>query len=139
MPTKTFPGRYESLEKIASFIRQEAESIGFSHADVFAIETAVDEAVSNIIEHAYQGEDKGEIVCTCIAESEHIIIILEDTGLPFNPKDVPAPNLKAPLKSRKDHGLGIFMMQQWMDEVRFDFNPQHNRLTLVKYKEKIKQ
>jgi hypothetical protein len=26
-----------------------------------------------------------------------------------------------------------------MDEVRYDFNPQHNRLTLVKYKEKIKQ
>jgi serine/threonine-protein kinase RsbW len=136
MPTQTYPGRYESLEKIAIFVRHEAESIGLTHAEVFAVETAVNEAVSNIIEHAYQGEGKGDITCTCITDPESISIILEDFGHPFDPSLVPPPDLNAPLKSRKDHGLGIFMMQKWMDEVHFEFCKDCNRLVMVKRKEK---
>ncbi|MBA3073725.1 MAG: ATP-binding protein, partial [Anaerolineae bacterium] len=64
MPTKTFPGVYASLTEIADFVKDSAKVIGFNPADLFSLETAVDEAVSNIIEHAYEGEGKGEIVCT---------------------------------------------------------------------------
>ena len=132
MPTQKFPGRYESLEKIASFIRAEAETTSLSHSDVFAVETAVDEAVSNIIEHAYQGEDKGEIVCICLSDPNSITITLEDTGAPFNPDSIPIPNLNVPLMDRTEHGLGIYMMRKWMDEVRYEFNQGINRVTMVK-------
>ena len=136
MPTQVFAGRYESLAKIASFVRVEAESIGFTHGDVFAVETAVDEAVSNIIEHAYNGEDCGEITCTCLTDTDSIKIILEDCGKPFDPSAIPLPDLNVPLKNRKEHGLGYFMMQKWMDEIHFDFSQGRNRLTMVKRKEK---
>jgi serine/threonine-protein kinase RsbW len=136
MPTQTFPGEYESLEKIAHFIREESESIGLTHAEVFAVETAVDEAVSNIIEHAYLGENKGTITCTCLPATDHITIILEDFGQPFDPRTVPPPELDVPLKQRKINGLGMFMMQKWMDEVHFEFCHECNRLVMVKYKEK---
>ena len=136
MPTKIFPGRFESLEGIASFVRGEAESIGMPHADVFAVETAVDEAVSNIIEHAYNGIEDGMIECTCITDADSITIILQDTGKPFDPKTVPSPNLKAPLSKRQEHGLGLYLMQKWMDEVRFEFCEECNRLVMVKRKAK---
>jgi serine/threonine-protein kinase RsbW len=136
MPTQIFPGEYASLEKIASFVRHEAESIGLAQVDVFAVETAVDEAVSNIIEHAYQGENKGTITCTCIADPDRLTIILEDFGTPFDPSVVPVPDIKKSLKQRKDHGLGIFMMHQWMDEIHFEFCEDCNRLVMVKLKEK---
>ncbi len=132
MPTQIFPGRYDSLEKIASFIRSEAESTHLSHSDVFAVETAVDEAVSNIIEHAYKGEDRGNIVCTCKTDLNSITITLEDNGTPFNPDSIPIPNLDAPLMDRSEHGLGIYMMRKWMDEVHFEFEKGINRVTLVK-------
>jgi len=61
MPTKTFPGVYASLSEIADFVKESSEEIGFNPADLFSLETAVDEAVSNIIEHAYEGEGKGLI------------------------------------------------------------------------------
>lgn len=138
MATHTFPGRYESLEKIACLIRAEAEKIGLSHSDVFAVETAVDEAVSNIIEHAYKGEDVGEITCTCSRAGDKLTIILEDHGEPFDPAKIPVPDINAPLKKRKDNGLGFFMMNQWMDEVRFEFSDGLNRLIMIKCKEKQK-
>jgi serine/threonine-protein kinase RsbW len=139
MPTHTYPGRYDSLEKIAVFIRSEAESLGLSHSDVFAVETAVDEAVSNIIEHAYQGEDVGDISCTCSRTCDRLTIVLEDHGEPFTPEKIPVPDLNAPLKKRKDNGLGFFMMNQWMDEVHFEFSQGLNRLIMVKCKEKPKE
>ena len=136
MPTQTFPGRYDSLEKIAAFVRHEAENIDLPYADLFAVEAAVDEAVSNIIEHSYKGEDKGKIACTCISDADSFTVILEDYGIPFNPNSVPLPDLNVPLKQRKDHGLGFFLMHQWMDEVHFEFCQNCNRLVMVKRKEK---
>ncbi|HBF40754.1 MAG TPA: ATP-binding protein [Anaerolineaceae bacterium] len=134
MPTMIFPGNYESLEKIAEFVTAEARASGLNRTQVFAVETAVDEACSNIIEHAYGGEGIGDIHCTTISEPERFTIVLEDHGRGFDPATVPDPDLSAPLRDRKSHGLGFYMMCQWMDEVRFDFHENRNRLTMVKLK-----
>jgi len=134
MKTRTFPGRYESLAEIAEFVTIEATNAGLSHQETFELETAVDEAVSNIIEHAYGGEGIGEIKCHCCAEDDGITIILEDYGQPFNPSCIPTPDIKAQLKNRKNHGLGYFLMCQLMDDIKFDFHHDHNRLTMFKRK-----
>ncbi|MBA4375209.1 MAG: hypothetical protein C0401_03430 [Anaerolinea sp.] len=134
MPTRTFPGVYANLAEIADFVRQSARDIGFNATDLFAIETAVDEAVSNIIDHAYGGEGKGNIVCTIEPGIDEIKIILEDYGQPFDPSCVPIPDLKVDIDDRLDHGLGYYMMCKLLDEVHFDFNNERNLLTMVKRK-----
>jgi serine/threonine-protein kinase RsbW len=135
MPTVGFPGTYSSLEKIAEFVKSEAKASGLNRSAVFAVETAVDEACSNIIEHAYGGEGIGDIHCTTLSEPNRFVVILEDHGQAFDPSKVPDPDINAPLRDRKSHGLGYYMMRQWMDEVKFDFHENKNRLTLVKLKE----
>lgn len=134
MPTKTFPGNYASLSEIADFVRDSAEEIGFNPTDLFSLETAVDEAVSNIIEHAYGGEGKGDIVCTVEPLIDAIKIILEDHGQSFDPSCVPIPDVTADLDERMDHGLGVYMMCQLLDDIHFDFLDGTNRLTLLKKK-----
>ncbi|PKO03142.1 MAG: hypothetical protein CVU43_04205 [Chloroflexi bacterium HGW-Chloroflexi-5] len=134
MPTKTFPGVYASLTEIADFVKDSAKVIGFNPADLFSLETAVDEAVSNIIEHAYEGEGKGEIVCTVEPQFDAITIILEDQGKSFDPSCVPIPDVTADLDDRLDHGLGVYMMCQLLDDIHFEFLDGTNRLTLLKKK-----
>jgi len=134
MPTKTFPGVYASLSEIADFVRDAAEDIGFNPADLFSLETAVDEAVSNIIEHAYEGEGKGDIACTVVPQFEALQIILEDHGQSFDPSCVPIPDITANLDERTDHGLGVYMMCQLLDDIHFEFLDGTNRLTLLKKK-----
>ena len=65
MTTTVFPGRYESLSAIRDFVVNVAKGAGFKDFDLYAVELAVDEACSNIIEHAYGGENKGDIELTC--------------------------------------------------------------------------
>lgn len=101
------------------------------------VETAVDEACSNIIEHAYGGEGIGDIEITYQINAKCLTIILRDFGKPFDPSKIPEPQLTAPLEKRKSHGLGLFFIRKMMDEVHFDFsNETGNVLTMVKRKEK---
>ena len=51
MPTKSFPGRYESLALVAECVRKTAEEAGLDSMAVYEVETAVDEACTNIIEN----------------------------------------------------------------------------------------
>lgn len=134
MPKFTFPGRYESLAQIASLIRQATQELGLSSLDSYTVEMAVDEACTNIIEHAYGGEGHGDIELEYQIESDALIIILRDHGKPFNPKKVRPPKRDAPLKRRRNHGLGLYFIYQWMDDVRFEFSEGTNTLTMVKRK-----
>ncbi len=133
MKTLTFPGSYSSLVKISEFVTHEAKQLDFSDFDLYKIETAVDEACSNIIEHAYGQENLGDIEISVIINPEKLTITLTDFGKPFDPKYVKEPNLSSNLSDRDNHGLGIYMMKQWMDVVEFDSENDRNVLTLIKF------
>lgn len=133
MTTAIFPGRYDQLEKIAEFVKQAAQEAGLSASELYAVETAVDEACSNIIEHAYGQENMGTIECTCTCNGNDLKIILIDHGKPFKPEKIKKPNLKSSLKNHQGHGLGMFFMRQYMDEVTFDFRDNANILTMIKH------
>ncbi len=119
------PGRFEYLAQIAGFVTQAARSAGLSEDDVFHVEMAVDEACSNIIEHAYR-QRGGEIVLTCrTPEPGRLEIVIHDDGESFDPAVIPPPVLGDPanLENLKTGGLGLYFMRKLMDEVRFECVP----------------
>ena len=130
--TRSFPGSYKSLARIGGFVRKIAQNVGFEDIAIYSIELAVDEACSNIIEHAYQGEGKGSIRCTCSASDNTLTVILRDRGQSFDPSNITQPNLSHDLNEREAHGLGLYFIRQWMDEVYFKTNGPENILTMVK-------
>jgi serine/threonine-protein kinase RsbW len=137
MKTITLLGRYENLVKISAFVRQSAQEAELEGFAIYSVESAVEEACVNIIEHAYGGEGRGDIECSCEVNDSGLVVCLRDHGKPFKPETVPEPNVHTSLKKRQSHGLGLFIMRKWMDEVKFDFSPvKGNLLTMVKYKER---
>jgi serine/threonine-protein kinase RsbW len=133
--TRTFPGRFDSLAAINQFVTGIAESAGFCPKAVYAVQVAVDEACSNIIEHAYGGQERGPIVCTCHVRDDKLIVVLGDFGCPFDPSSVPRPDLCADLNKRTAGGLGVFFIRQLMDQVYFESKPGYgNTLTLIKHR-----
>ncbi|HVP13740.1 MAG TPA: ATP-binding protein [Phycisphaerae bacterium] len=133
MRTTIFPAKFDQLEAIRKFAGQAARDMGMDDSDIYTVELAVDEACTNIIEHAYRGIKGGDIECTCDAQAESLTIILRDHGKPFNPSSVPYPNLDAELKDRKVGGLGVYIIRKLMDEVHFEpLGESGNVLTLIK-------
>ncbi len=135
MPSKTFAGKYTSLEAISDFIAQAAQDAGFDSKGIYAIKLAVDEACSNIIEHGY-GEDKGgKICCGYKVLKDGLEITIQDWGDPFNPEDIPNPNFDVDLNELKPRGAGLYFMKNLMDEVNFDFDSgDGNLLVMIKRK-----
>jgi serine/threonine-protein kinase RsbW len=134
--TATFPARFASLAAVGEFVTHAAEAAGLNARAIYAVQLAVDEACTNIIEHAYGGEGRGDIECTCIVNKNGLTVILRDYGRPFDPTSVPEPDLCASLEDRKVRGLGLYFIRQLMDQVRFEFTPDSgNVLTMVKRKE----
>lgn len=135
METIRFPGRYESLPKVGEFVIQAARRAGLSEKEIYAVELAVDEACSNIIDHAYGGEGVGEMECSVGVQENSLKIILRDTGRPFNPKKIPQPSFNVPIEDLKPRGVGFYLMQKMMDEIHYEHSDDEgNTLTLVKRK-----
>jgi len=132
LQTNVYPGRFDSLASIGEFVTQAAEQAGLDAQAAYAVQTAVDEACTNIIEHSYGGEGRGEIACTCRINDEGLTVILRDQGRPFDPDSIPRPDLSTSLEDRQESGLGLFFMRYLMDEVRFEFTDSGNVLTMVK-------
>jgi serine/threonine-protein kinase RsbW len=135
MATEKFPGRFESLAGIRKFVSQAAIEAGFNDKEIYAVELAVDEACANIIEHAYGGEGKGEIVCICNDINNGLEIILKDDGKQFDPTAVSPPDFSIELEKLKPRGAGLFLIRNMMDDVDFKFSKESgNELRMVKRK-----
>ncbi|HEC36082.1 MAG TPA: ATP-binding protein [Anaerolineae bacterium] len=134
--TRVFPGRFDSLAAISEFVARAAEAAGLDACAVYGVRMAVDEACSNIIEHAYGGEGRGDIECTCVIAGDGLTVTLRDHGRPFDPASVPEPDLYTCLENRKVGGLGVYFIRQLMDEVHFEFTSDSgNVLTMVRHRE----
>ncbi len=128
----TVPGRYENIPLIADFVGQAAAAAGLDETGKFHCQMAADEACTNIIEHAYGDEGIGDIEVVCTVEPGLCQIEVFDQGKPFDPAAVPEPLVGATLEELKPGGIGLYLMRQVMDEVRFEFGERGNRLVMVK-------
>jgi serine/threonine-protein kinase RsbW len=135
MSTATFPADFENLDPIRDFVGGIAEQAGFSGREVYSIQLAVDEACSNVIEHAYEGIPNGEIEITCEVQSDRITVVIHDHGREFDMSKVRKPNLSRELHEREVGGLGVFLIGKLMDEVCFESSKTTgNYFTMVKRK-----
>ena len=134
MFTAHFPARHDQLRAISTFVMDAIKNAPFDDRQRYAIDLAVDEACSNVIDHAYGGEDRGEIRILLDLNERGLKITIQDDGEPFDPACVAEPDLTSPLETRCERGLGLFLIREMMDEAVYDFScPGVNQLTLVKY------
>jgi serine/threonine-protein kinase RsbW len=87
----------------------------------FEIEMALREALANAILHGCKSDPNKKVECFVTVDPERgILIVVRDPGEGFNPAAVPSPTNETNLFS--DHGRGIFLINQLMDEVTHERN-----------------
>lgn len=97
-----------------------------------ALELAVNEAAVNIMKHAYGGSPGGRISLEASDNGDHVTIRLcHRGGYSFRRSDVAAPHFDG----TADGGFGIFIIEQSVDEARYDTDGQGgHEIVLKKYK-----
>ncbi len=133
MPTKHFSCSLNNLETICDFVTHCADEAGLSEEEVYAVQLAVDEASTNIIEHGYGEECPSRIDITCEPVEDGIKVVIYDDASPFDPTSIPEPEINVSLEEVKPRGLGIYLMRKMMDEVCYESDPDKgNTLTMIK-------
>ncbi len=128
------PSQTDDLEVIRNFVAGVAKKVGFDEDEVNKIELAVDEACTNVIEHAYQYDVKKDIDVAVKIDYDKLTVVVTDRGKGFNMHDVEIPDMKSYLAEIRVGGLGIYLMRQLMDEVDYHTEPGvKNEVRMVKY------
>jgi serine/threonine-protein kinase RsbW len=127
----------EALCLVRAALERATEVMRFPEPDSRAIVRSVDEALANVIRHAYKGR-KGlpiEVVCSRLWNARRgdapkgLEILLIDSGIAADPKKLKG----RPLDEVRPGGLGIHFMKQSMDIVEFHRKSGKNLLRMVKY------
>jgi len=86
-----------------------------------AIELSLLEALANAVVHGAKEDPNKVIECLVATDDQRgILIIVRDPGSGFDPNAIPACTVGENLFS--NHGRGIFLINQLMDEVQFHKN-----------------
>lgn len=102
------PNRPDSLKPLLAFAREKAGGLGYSEQGQGEIELALEEAATNVIEHAYEPGEKGHYEVTFARLPGRLLLSIEDRGRRFGLGE-----------EGGSFGLGFRLMKAFAQEVRF--------------------
>ena len=131
------PSNPEILCVVRSAVMRLTEELGFPAEECRGVTRAVDEALANIIRHAYDDrpEQPIELLCrrfqdrTGKTERAGLEIILVDHGAAADRKKLCGRSLD----EVRPGGLGLHFIQDGVDVMQYTSQAHKNRLRLVKY------
>jgi serine/threonine-protein kinase RsbW len=123
----------ENLKEVRSFIESSGNALGVISDTLGDLCLVVDEAVTNIILHGYDGRD-GNVDVQMERDGDSVVISIRDTANSFDAADVETPHLETSLREREFGGMGVFLIRKLTDVAEFRSLPgQGNELRLVKH------
>jgi anti-sigma regulatory factor (Ser/Thr protein kinase) len=130
----TFPNEAMFIPIAQQLIKEAAVKVGFEGSALSQIEVAVEEAVSNVQQHAYDAEENKTYDLICEMHPAALKIIIRERGIPFDPKRIPAFKGVHDLDEASTAGMGVFFMRSFMDECTFhNLGTEGKETHLVKY------
>jgi len=131
--TLLVPSSTQNLALIRDFVTNVGLQAGLGDDDVAKLELAVDEACTNVIEHAHRGDLSKDVVVRATFDERTLRVEVVDTGEGFDPAKLPQENLEQMVAKHRSGGLGLRVMKSLMDEVSYEIVPgDTNRLRMVK-------
>jgi serine/threonine-protein kinase RsbW len=115
----SIPADFEAMAKVVDTISEVLERREVPEQKRLEIALALQEALANAIVHGCGNDPSKEVQCRVQSDSQgHIVITVTDPGPGFRPEVVANPN--RPENLYADHGRGVYLIRQLMDEVSFE-------------------
>lgn len=121
------------FKEAVDFIDEQLEKADCPMKTKVQIKVAAEEIFVNVAHYAYHQEvGEVEIRVEITENPKSAVITFSDSGKPFNPLEKPDPDITLSAEERDIGGLGIFMVKNTMDDVRYEFVDGQNCLTITK-------
>jgi len=132
-PRLTIQSRLDDLALLWPWVESLAADFTIPANTLYAIHLCLEEALSNIIRHGYQGRPGQPITVEFASRGGEAEFTVDDQAPPFNPlaqPDVDARPAPASIDDFPIGGLGIGMMRKFAASLAYQRLPAGNRLTM---------
>jgi serine/threonine-protein kinase RsbW len=126
------PSGTEFLATIRDVTRRMAELAGCDATVAAQVALAVDEASTNVIEHAYRGAPDRSVELRFVLGGDELRVEIVDDGAPVDPRTLPEVDLARYASEGRKGGLGVHLMGRIMDTVTFRRTARGNVCCMVK-------
>jgi stage II sporulation protein AB (anti-sigma F factor) len=111
----------ENIAPIRICIATFLSSLNIHIDDLMDVKTALSEAVTNAVDHAYEsGEDNKIVVEAKVKDNERIIITVKDFGKGIEDISLAMTPMYTSKPENEHAGMGFTIMESFMDEVIVD-------------------
>jgi len=117
-----------NLAGVRKSIEQFAAEQGFGPDAVAEVGLVVNEAMANVIRHAYNGQTDRPMHLSADADPRQLTIRLRDWGNGVDPSRLGRPE-HDPLNPG---GVGMVCLKKWMDDITFTRQPDGMLMTMIR-------
>lgn len=129
----SFPARTDSIPELTALIDTELEAVSCPLKNRMQLDVITDEVFSNICRYAYgSGAGDASVCFRFDGEKNEVSLTFRDRGIPYDPLESPEPDVTLSAEEREIGGLGIFLVKQLADGVRYERDGDTNVLTVTK-------
>jgi serine/threonine-protein kinase RsbW len=113
------PSQTRYLNLVTALAKRASLVAGMDDATAAKVSIAVDEAVTNVIIHAYKGESTHQVEIELGFREDALEVRIWNAGTGLHDGDVVLPDPKEYVKNPRKGGLGLLLMSRFMDEIHF--------------------
>ena len=129
----TVDAMIENMNTVTAFVDDFLDQIACPMKSKIQINIVIDEIFGNICHYAYK-DSVGAV--TVRVESGNtpkaVFLTFTDNGIPYNPLETEDPDITSSSEERKIGCLGIYLVKKNMDEMKYEYVNQQNRLWMEK-------
>lgn len=127
------PARIDAVGPLCAFLNVLCERHGVSAEEARSAEIAAYETCLNIIEHAYDFDTKARFSLRIRFSDSLMVLSFLDRGEGVDPEKIPPPDVADPRMRLQGRGLGLEMIRNSVDRIRFRKTRRgENHLLLIK-------
>ena len=128
----TIPSQTRYLNLVTGMAKRASMVAGMDDATASKVSIAVDEAVTNVIIHAYQGSPEQWVEIELRFAPKALEVHIWHTGIALDEDEIVLPDPGEYVKHPRKGGLGLLLMSRFMDEVHFADSGGRNECCMIK-------
>jgi serine/threonine-protein kinase RsbW len=130
--TITLRNDLAEIRRLTEFVDSFCAPLVPSSKDVPALQLALEEAVTNVINHGYADGNPHTFTVELEAADRRVTVVLTDDAPAYNPLARAEVDITLPIEDRPIGGLGVHLVKKLMDSARYERRDGHNILTFVR-------
>jgi anti-sigma regulatory factor (Ser/Thr protein kinase) len=126
-----FPAGMESLVPLRDFVLNRARGLSLPGEVVFRIDLVLEELAVNVFRYAYPPGTPDVVRVGCGQADDSFRLVIEDHGDPFDPLERSGPEIVPDVERSTVGGLGIHLVKEMSDGLRYRREGNANILEIV--------